>query len=303
VASGSRPATEAEDSLRERAEASRQLIRAPVLTAVAMSEHSRPVRTVISSDGTPIAYERSGDGPAVILVGGAVTNGLRSFPQFIALAALLSETFTVYRYDRRGRGDSGDTPRYAVDRELEDLEALIAEAGGSSAVYGLSSGAVLAVEAAARGAAITKLALLEPPVPLGEEDPGYAAQRDELIATGRRGEAVELFLTGMGLPPQAIAGMRQTPEWPRLEGIAHTLSYDGTITRDRTLWTERVTSARVPTLVLDSDASSEYLRAAAHAAAEALPNARRHTLAGEFHDVPAEILAPVLAEFLADQPL
>jgi hypothetical protein len=114
---------------------------------------------------------------------------------------------------------------------------------------------------------------------------------------------VELFLTRVGLPPQAIVGMRQTPEWPRLEAVAHTLSYDGGITGDRTLWTERVTAVPVPTLVLDSDASSEYLRAAAHAAAEALPNARRRTLAGEFHDVPAEILAPMLVEFLADQPL
>lgn len=267
-----------------------------------MSEHARRVKRVISSDGTRISYERSGDGPPVILVGGALTSGLRSFPQCIALAELLSATFTVFSYDRRGRGDSGDTPPYALDRELEDLEALIAEAGGSSAVYGLSSGAVLAVEAAASGAAITKLALLEPPVPVSEEDPGYAARRDELLATGCRGEVVELFLTGVGLPPQAIAGMRGTPEWPRLEALAHTLPYDGAISGDRALWTERATAVRAPTLVLDSDASSEYLRTAAHAAAEALPNARRRTLAGEFHDVPAEILAPVLAEFLADQP-
>jgi pimeloyl-ACP methyl ester carboxylesterase len=259
--------------------------------------------TVLSGDGTPIAYERSGDGPAVILVGGALTSGLRSFPQFVALAARLAATLTVYTYDRRGRGDSGDTPPYARDREVEDLEALIAEAGGSSAVYGLSSGAVLAVEAAARGAAITKLALLEPPVPLGEEDRGYAARRDELIATGRRSEVVELFLTRVGLPPPAIVGMRQTPEWPRLEAVAHTLSYDASVAGERTLWTKRVTAVSVPTLVLDSDASSEYLRAAADAAAEALPNARRRTLVGEFHDVPAEILAPTLAEFLADQPL
>jgi pimeloyl-ACP methyl ester carboxylesterase len=266
-----------------------------------MSHHAQPIRTVISSDGAPIAYERSGDGPALILVGGALTSGLRSFPQFVALAGLLSSTFAVYTYDRRGRGDSGDATPYAVHRELEDVEALIAEAGGSSAVYGLSSGAVLAVEAAARGAAITRLALLEPPVPLGDGDQGNGARRDELIATGRRGEVVELFLTGVGLPPQAIGGMRRTPEWPRLEALAHTLSYDGTITGDRTLWTDRAVAVRVPTLVLDSDASSDYLRSAAHAAAEALPNARRRTLAGEFHDVPPELLAPVLAEFLADQ--
>jgi pimeloyl-ACP methyl ester carboxylesterase len=265
-----------------------------------MGEQVAPtMRKVQSSDGTAIAYDRYGDGPPVILVGGALTSALRSFPSFVRLAALLSSTFTVFTYDRRGRGDSGDTAPYAVDREVEDLEALIAVAGGAAAVHGLSSGAVLAVEATARGAAITKLTLFEPPLPQDEPDPAAAVQRSQLIAAGRRGEVVKQFLTGIGLPAQAIAGLRQTPEWPRLEAIAHTLAYDGAITGDRTLWTERARSVRVPALVLDSEASSQYLRAAAQAVSQALPTARRHTVAGDFHDVPAEVLAPVLAEFLA----
>jgi len=237
-----------------------------------MSEQAVPAtRTVRSSDGTTIAYQRCGVGPPVILVRGALTSALRSFPSFVPLAAALSPAFTVHTYDRRGRGDSGDTAPYSVGREVEDLQALIAVAGGAAAVHGFSSGAVLAVEAAARGAAITKLTLFEPPVPAGEPDPASAAERGELLAAGRRGEVVEQFVTGVGLPAEAIAGLRQTPEWPQLEATAHTLAYDDAITGDRTLWTQRARSVRVPALVLDSDASPEHLRAAARAAAKPCP--------------------------------
>jgi pimeloyl-ACP methyl ester carboxylesterase len=242
---------------------------------------------VRSADGTLIAYERFGDGPPIILVGGALTSALRSFPSFVDLAQALSSTFTVYTYDRRGRGDSGDNQPYAVDREIDDLEALIAEAGGALGVHGLSSGGILGLAATVRGAAITKLVLFE-------------ANRGELIAAGRRGEVIERFLSdSVGLSPEAMQGLRQTPEWPRLEAIAHTLAYDGAITGDRTLWIERARSVSVPTLVLDSDASPEHLRAAARTAAEALPTARHRTIPGGVHDAPAEILAPVLTEFFA----
>lgn len=265
-----------------------------------MSERTAPTAgTVRSRDGTTIAYEMTGGGPPVILAGGALTSGPRSFPSFVQLAAALSRAFTVYTYDRRGRGDSGGTAPYSVGREVEDLQALIAVAGGAAAVHGLSSGAVLALEAAARGAAITKLALFEPPVPEGEPDPAAAAQRRELIAVGRRGEVVERFVTSAGLTAEAIAALRQTPEWPRLEAIAHTLSYDGAITGDRSLWTERAHLVRVPALVLDSDASPAHLRAAAQAASQALPTAWRHTVAGAIHDAPAAVLAPVLRTFFS----
>lgn len=256
------------------------------------------MEAVTSRDGTKIAYARSGDGPSIILVGGALTSGLRSFPSFVQLAALLSSTFTVYTYDRRGRGDSGDTAPYSVDREIDDLEALIAQAGGTAAVHGLSSGAVLALASTLRGAAITKLVLFEPPLPTGEPDPDSAAKRRELIAAGRRGDVVDQFLAGsVGLPPEARAALREMPEWAQLEAIAHTLAYDGAITGDPTLWTERARSVRVSTLVLDSDASPTHLRTAACQAAELLPTARHRTIAGGVHDAPAGILAPVLAQF------
>jgi pimeloyl-ACP methyl ester carboxylesterase len=265
-----------------------------------MAEKAPSVKNVRSADGTLIAYERSGAGPPIILVGGALTSALRSFPTFVDLGRVLSSTFTVYTYDRRGRGDSGDNLPYAVDREIDDLEALIVEAGGAAGVHGLSSGGVLALAARVRGAAITKLVLFEPPLPVGEADPDSAAERNELIAAGRRGDVVERFVRdSVGLSPEAIAGLRQSPEWPRLEAVAHTLAYDEAITEDRALWTERARSVRVPTLVLDSDASPEHLRAAARAAAEALPTARQRTIAGSVHDAPAEILAAVLSEFFA----
>lgn len=159
---------------------------------------------------------------------------------------------------------------------------------------------MLALEAAVRGAAITKLVLFEPPLPAGEPDPSSVQNRSRLIAAGRRGEVVERFVRdSVGLSAQAIAGLRQTPEWPRLEALAHTLAYDGAITSDRTLWTERARSVRVPTLVLDSDASPEHLRVTARAAAEALPTAHHRTIAGGVHDAPAEIVAPVLTESFA----
>jgi hypothetical protein len=158
---------------------------------------------------------------------------------------------------------------------------------------------VLALEAAVRGAAITKLVLFEPPLPAGEPDPSSVQNRSRLIAAGRRGEVVERFARdSVGLSAQAIAGLRQTPE-PRLEALAHTLAYDGAITSDRTLWTERARSVRVPTLVLDSDASPEHLRVTARAAGEALPTAHHRTIAGGVHDAPAEIVAPVLTESFA----
>jgi len=195
-----------------------------------------------------------------------------------AIAQAPSAMFSVWTYDRRGRGDSGDNQPYAVDREIDDLAARIAEAGGAAGVHGLFSGAVLALEAAVRGAAITKLVLFEPPLPAGEPDPSSVQHRSRLIAAGRRGEVVERFARdSVGLSAQAIAGLRQTPEWPRLEALAHTLAYDGAITSDRTLWTERARSVRVPTLVLDSDASPEHLRVTARAAAEALPTAHHRT--------------------------
>jgi pimeloyl-ACP methyl ester carboxylesterase len=255
---------------------------------------------VLSGDGTTIVYERFGQGRPIILVGGALTSALRSFPSFVRLAEALSPSFSVYTCDRRGRGESGDNQPYAVEREVEDLEALIAEAGGKAAVHGLSSGGVLGLTAAVSGAPVTELVLFEPPFPTGEPDAGAAARRDGLIAAGRRTELVERFVTdSVGLSPDGIAALRRSPEWPRLEAVAHTLAYDGAITGDRTLWSEQARSLRIPVLVLDSDASPEHLRAAARRAADVLPGASHRTVAGSVHDAAADVLAPVLADFFA----
>lgn len=260
------------------------------------------MRKVTSKDGTPIAFDRSGEGAAIILVGGAFQHRLID-PRTAQLAALLAPHFTVFHYDRRGRGDSGDTAPYAVEREVEDLEALIKEAGGSAFVYGMSSGAALALEAAARGLAITKLALYEPPFMVDDSrprPPNLATQYTELTSSGRHGDAVELFMTkAVGMPVEAVAQMRNTPMWPALEAVAHTLAYDATIMGDGSLPTERAASVTVPTLVMDGGASPAWMRTAVQALTDALPNAQRRSLEGQTHDVAPEALAPVLEEFFA----
>ncbi|HET9495494.1 MAG TPA: alpha/beta hydrolase, partial [Chloroflexia bacterium] len=185
------------------------------------------VNKVTSKDGTPIAYYRTGSGPAVIIVSGALGTG--TDPMHVELADLLASRFTVYNYDRRGRGESGDTPPYAVEREIEDIEALIDEAGGSASLYGLSSGAVLALEAAnALPGKVKKVALYEPPVitnadtfpPLPAD---YVERQANLVAEGRRGDAVALFMKTVGVPAEYIEPMRQDPSWAGMEGVAHTL--------------------------------------------------------------------------------
>ena len=185
--------------------------------------------TVTSADGTVIGFDLSGAGPAVILVQGALMN--RSDAVMTGIAAGLSRWFTVLNYDRRGRGDSGDTQPYAVERETEDLAALIAAAGGSAAVFGGSSGAGLVLQAAARNPAITRLALWEPPYHVDDSAPrlphDFATQLDGLVRAGRRAEAVELFLVKAAeASPQDVAAMRSQPFWPAMEAAAQTLAYE-----------------------------------------------------------------------------
>ena len=189
--------------------------------------------TTTSADGTTIAYDRDGSGPPIIMVVGAFNTRATTVP----LAAALADTFTVLNYDRRGRGDSGDTPPYSVQREIEDIAALIAEAGGSAALFGYSSGATLALKAAADGLPITKLALYDPPFVVDDSRPllpaSFAEQLAKLIAAGRRGDAVELYQqVAVGIPQEVVAGMRQAPFRPGLEAIAHTLVYDATVIGD-----------------------------------------------------------------------
>lgn len=251
---------------------------------------------VTSRDGTTIAYERSGDGPVLILIDGALS--YRGFGPSAGLADALSPHSTVYTYDRRGRGESGDATQHAVAREVEDLEALIGAAGGSAHVCGLSSGAALALEAAASGLAITKLALYEPPFTVEDQTDDFGERLEELLAAGRRGDAVEWFLTSAGVPAEAIAAMRNEPSWPQFEAIAPTLGYDNAVLGDGTVPYGRAAKVAAPTLVAHGAESPDFFRLAAKATADAIPGARYRSLEGQsWGQVAPEALAPVLSDF------
>ncbi len=255
------------------------------------------METVTSDDGTTIAFDRLGEGPPVVLVCGGSVDRMSN----ASLATLLGERFTVFNYDRRGRGDSGDTPPYAVEREVEDIDAVIDAAGGSTFLYGTSSGAALALEAAASGLDITKLALWEPPyVPEdGPRPPADTAKTyTELVAAGRRGDAVEYFMSKVvGLPDEFVAQARSAPFWAAQEALAHTLAYDATIMSDYSVPMERAASIKVPTIVLAGGTSFPWMTETAAALAGALPNGQVRTLEGQTHDVAPEAMAPVLEEF------
>jgi pimeloyl-ACP methyl ester carboxylesterase len=256
--------------------------------------------TVTSADGTKIAFDRLGSGPPLILVVGAFNTRETTAP----LATALQGKCTVFNYDRRGRGESGDAHPYAIERELEDIDALIQTAGGSAAVFGYSSGATLALKAAAHGLAISKLALYDAPFVV---DDSYAplpadlpAQLATLIAAGKRGDAVELYQKlAVGIADEVIAQMRHAPFRPALDALAHTLVYDATIIGDRALPADLASTVSTPTLVIDGENSPPIMHSAAHALGETLPNAQRCTLAGQSHDIDPDITAAELEEFLA----
>jgi len=258
--------------------------------------------TVLSKDGTPIAFTRVGDGPPVILVDGALC--YRAMGESGQLAALLAPYFTVLTYDRRGRGGSGDTVPYAVEREIEDIAALLSEAGGAAFLWGMSSGAVLALEAANRLGGIKKLALYEAPFIV--DDSRSTTERDwariaEAVAANRRSEAVKLFLNLVGVPAFFIAVMPLMPMWSKLKAIAHTLPYDGAIVGDnqrgKPLPTEHWASVTVPALVVDGGKSSAWMRHGNRSLASVLPNGRYQTLEGQTHMLRPKAHVPILVEF------
>jgi pimeloyl-ACP methyl ester carboxylesterase len=263
---------------------------------------------VTSKDGTSIAYERIGSGPAVVLVGGAFVDRSENVP----LAAELAESFTVYNYDRRGRGDSGDTLPYAVAREIEDIQALIDVAGGLAHLYGISSGGALALEAAAAGTAIDKLAVYEVPYDMADDAPQrqreYVEQLEALLAEGRRGDAAELFMRLAGSSEEMIAGAKNSPMWRGLMAIAHTLAYDAACMGDGQPPSARFAKITRPTLVATGGASldgfvggdGDFLAQAAAAIAASIPQAERLTIAGQTHVVDPKALAPVLERFLRE---
>ncbi len=264
---------------------------------------------VISADGTAIAFGKSGSGPPLILVDGAF--GHRSFGPNVKLAPRLAEHFTVFTYDRRGRGDSGDTPPYAVEREVEDLDALIRQAGGSASVYGISSGVALALEAANHGLAIDRLALYEPPFVVDDSRPpipdDYLAQLNELLAAGRRGDAIKLFMTkAVGLPAFFVSLMRLMPAWPKLKKVARTVPYDAMVLGDtgsgKPLPRDRWSGVTAPALVMSGGKSPEWMQKSVPARADTPPNAQHRVLPGQTHIVKPKALAPVLVEFFSPSP-
>lgn len=259
---------------------------------------------VRSGDGTVIAMRRSGSGPALVLVDAA--GSFRGYGPMVPLAEPMATAFTVHTYDRRGRGESTDetpgTAGYTVEREIDDLRAVIDAAGGSAMVYGFSSGAVLALHAAAAGLPISRLALMEPPIEIEDRAgpvplPELAVEIDALVAAGRRGDAIEHFHQSIGVPPEYVAGLRHDPMWTALEALAHTLVYDSIITS--TLSGRRLRSITTPTLVIDSIGSDDRLRGWARAVAAALPAGEHGSLPGEWHGVAITDLAAALTEFLA----
>jgi pimeloyl-ACP methyl ester carboxylesterase len=255
-------------------------------------EESDPMETVTSSDGTKIAFDRLGDGPPVIVVGGQLCDRALTRPT----AEELAKRFTVFNYDRRGRGDSGDTSPYALEREVEDIGALIAEAARPASVYAHSSGAALALRAAAAGLLIPKLVLHEPPYnPEGDEYRQRATRKEAehirtLLAEDRRGEAVEYFWASIGMPQEMVDEMRQTPRWAELEAMAPTMAYDsevmGDIGRGGAVPTDLAGRVRCETLVLVGGASPEWMIDVARQVADALPHGGYRVLEGQEHVVP-----------------
>ena len=264
--------------------------------------------TVISADGTPIAYETTGDGPALILVDGAMC--YRDFGPARGFAQALSDTFTVYLYDRRGRGESGDTLPWSPDREIEDLAALIAAAGGQASLVGTSSGAVLAADAAGRLTGVVKLALYEPPMIVdgtrAPREENFVPDTEALIRRGDRSGALKKFMRHVGMPAPMVHLMALTPPWRKLKAVAPTLPYDlrilGDTGRGVPLDATRWAGATIPALVMDGGKSPAYMRNAAKALAASLPDAGYATLPGQNHMVKAAAITPKIKEFFLSTP-
>ncbi|MFJ1870950.1 alpha/beta fold hydrolase [Streptomyces chartreusis] len=252
-----------------------------------------------SADGTSIAYEISGDGPAVILVSGAMSTGGTVAP----LAVPLSKHFRVAVYDRRGRGASGEASPYAVEREVEDLAALIDAVGGEAALYGTSSGGALVLRAAASGLPVRQVAVYEVPFAVYEggaqERAEYTERLTEALDEGRRGDAVKLFLRLTGMAEQMIQGARRSPMWAGMETIAPSLAYDNAVMGDGLVPRDRLASITVPVLAVAGSASPAWMHEAARAVAQTVPGGSYRSLEGQTHMVEPDVLAPVLTEFFA----
>jgi pimeloyl-ACP methyl ester carboxylesterase len=258
-----------------------------------------------SADGTEIAFDRTGTGPALVIVGGA-WNDRHSATD---LAEALASSFTVHCYDRRGRGDSGFAEPYAVEREIEDLQAVIEAAGGTARLFGHSSGAALALETTARSVSVSRLAMYEPPYIVDDSRPplptDYVEHLEELVAAGKGREVIRYFMTtAVGMPPEMIDPIVNSPMAGAMAPLAHTVSYDGRVMLSGSMhgqplpveWRDAVT---VPTLVMDGSNSPGWIRNAARALVRLLPDVSYRTLEGQDHGATPESIAPVLEDFLA----
>jgi pimeloyl-ACP methyl ester carboxylesterase len=255
---------------------------------------------VRSQDGTRIACERRGSGPPIIIVDGALCS--RAFGPSPKLAPLLAQHFTVITYDRRGRGASGDAPQYSAEREVEDIAALIQEAGGGVSLLGLSSGGALALEAAASGLSVDRAIAYEPPyVDVNGQGGGAAHEQrlKQLLAEGDRGGAVKYFMKDMvGAPSAIVVMMRMMPWiWRKLQAVAHTLPYDAAVMSEFRIPLVRFATIRRPTLVMNGSKTDPRLRTAARAITEVVPGARYRELPGQTHNVKPQVLVPAVVEF------
>jgi pimeloyl-ACP methyl ester carboxylesterase len=267
---------------------------------------------VTSADGTTIAYDGSGTGPVVILVNGALGDRRldRRFKLMAGLAECLAPSFTVIDYDRRGRGDSDEAGPFAVEREIEDIAALLAASGGKGSLFGFSSGGALALRAAGAGIGVERVAVYEAPFmvePADKRPPAdYGERLDALVAAGDRGGAVKHFMrNAMGMPGLAVAAMSLMPVWKDMKANAHTLPYDWAALGEHNMQGEPLrpvewASVAVPALVAYGAKSPAPLRHGSHVLAEVLPNARLEAVEGMGHRLKVKLLAPVLAQFLAD---
>jgi pimeloyl-ACP methyl ester carboxylesterase len=269
-----------------------------------MATHQHQVHTVTSADGTPIAFERLGEGAPLIVVGGATCDRAR----MRGVTEAFARGRAVINYDRRGRGDSGDTQPYAVEREVEDIAALVDDAGGTASLYGHSSGAALALHAAAHGLPVDALVLHEPPYSRDRDEDRrearlYGERLRSLLAEGRRADAVELFFTIVGMPAEMIGEMRRGPGWPALEALAPTLAYDsevmGDVAAGGAVPIDLAGRVTAPTLVIAGGAGPDWMVEAGRQVAGAVRDGRLRVLEGQEHVVPPDVLAPVVEGFLA----
>jgi pimeloyl-ACP methyl ester carboxylesterase len=278
-----------------------------LLTACSCNDNKKQddMAQIKSKDGTRIAFDKTGSGPAIIVVNGALS--YREVYSDNPLVSALSKDFTIYTYDRRGRGESTDTKPYNVEREIEDIEALINDAGGSAHLYGVSSGAALSLLAAARlgEAKVPKLVLYEPPyVTVSEKDKQHFENQGkrigEMIKSGNRGDAMAFHFTAIGTPPEALEKLRKTPEWPLMENVEHTLAYDYAVLNDGAIPVDAAKGATMPALVMYGEKSFDFMKDVAKNLSKTMPNAEWKALKDQAHQPSPKIIVPVLAEFFKE---